>query len=145
MAFRFPLASVLRLREIEEQREERLLTQILNQIAETKAELVSIDQRVAEVHLRRQAELADPIAATQLHSSYALVQLLKEHRQAREAVLAQFELLREKQLRAYQTAHQGRELLSTMRDEQQATHADARARQDQKSLDDIFASRRMRH
>lgn len=144
MAFRFPLAAVLRLREINEEREERLLTQILAQVTQTREALASLDRQMVEAAARRESELLQCIPAAQLHSAYGMSALLKERRQFTAEQLAQFEQLRDKQIKTYQAAHQARELLSTMRQKQRDSFIAEQARHQQKALDDMFIARRLR-
>jgi flagellar export protein FliJ len=53
-------------------------------------------------------------------------------------------VLREKQIKTYQAAHQRREVLSTMREEQRESFLAEQDRQQQKTLDDMFIARMMR-
>jgi flagellar export protein FliJ len=144
MAYRFPLAAVLRLREIHEQREERLLTQILAQVTQAREAIVSLDRQIAEASARRETELLQRTPAAQLHAAYGMSALLKERKQFTADQLAQFEQLRDKQIKTYQAAHQAREVLSTMRQKQRDSFIAEQARHQQKALDDMFIARRLR-
>ncbi len=144
MGFRFPLAAVLRLREIHEQREERLLSQILAQIVQAREAIAAIDVQLAQAAARRETELRGSLAAADLHAAYGLVAMLKERRQFNEEQLAQFEQLRDKQIKVYRAAHQARELLSNMRKQQRESYLAEQNRQQQKVLDDTFIARMLR-
>ncbi len=144
MAFRFSLAAVLRLREIHEQREERLLAQILAQVAQARETLASLDVQIAEAAVRRETDLLQRTPAAELHAAYGMSALLKERRQFTADQLAQFEQLRDKQIKTYQAAHQAREVLSTMREKQRDSFLAEQARHQQKALDDMFIARRLR-
>jgi flagellar FliJ protein len=144
MAYRFPLAAVLRLREINEQREERLLTQILAQVTQAREAIAALDLQIAEAAARRETELLERTPAAQLHAAYGMSALLKERKQFTVDQLAQFEQLRDKQIKTYQAAHQAREVLSTMRKKQRDSFLAEQARHQQKALDDMFIARRMR-
>ncbi len=143
MGFRFPLAAVLRLREIHEQREERLLSQILVQIAQAREAILAIDVEMVASAATREAQLLGRMSAAELHGAYGLAAMLKERRHFHEQQLGRFEALQEKQIKIYRAAHQDRELLSSMREEQQEAYLAEQGRQQQKSLDDLFIARRM--
>ncbi len=81
-----------------------------------------------------------PVA--ELHAEYGMSALLEERRQFTQSQLAKFEQLRDKQIKTYQGAHQDRELLSNMREEQRASYAMERSRREQKAVDDLFIARR---
>ncbi len=144
MAFRFPLAAVLRLREIHEQREERLLTQILTQMNQARETIVSLDEQIAGAAIAREAALRERMSVAELHAAYGMEALLKERRAFTEQQLAQFTVLRDKQIQVYQAAHRDREVLSKMWQQQKDAFAADLARREQKSLDDLFLSRRLR-
>jgi flagellar FliJ protein len=142
MAFRFSLASVLRLREIHEQREERLLTEILAQVRQTREALELLDAQIVDAAAGREARLMATMPVAELHAEYGMSALLEERRQFTQSQLAKFEQLRDKQIKTYQAAHQDRELLSNMREEQRASYAVERSRLEQKAVDDLFIARR---
>ncbi len=144
MAFRFSLAAVLRLREIHEQREERLLTRILAQVTQTREAISNLDLQLAQAASRREAELRRRMTAIELHVAYGLSAMLKESKQLREQQLVQFEQQRDKQIAVYRRAHQGRELLTNMRQEQQEEFLTEQGRKEQKALDDLFIARMRR-
>jgi hypothetical protein len=73
MAFRFPLASVLRLREIHEQREERLLTQILAQITQTREAIADTNLEITTSAAGREKALLDSaMSAAEIQASYGM-------------------------------------------------------------------------
>jgi flagellar FliJ protein len=145
VSFRFSLAAVLRLREINEQREERLLSQILAQVAKTRENLLLVQGQIVEAASNREIALAACVSAAELQAAYGLSAMLEEHRLFTEEQLLKFEGLRDKQIKTYQSAHQGRELLSGMRQEQRESYEIDRGREQQKALDDMFIARRLRH
>ncbi len=141
MAFQFSLAAVLRLREIEEQREERALMEILVELARTREKITALAAQGADAVRRREISLAASLPAAELNTLYARVQLAKKQREVAEEQLRSLEAHRATQTARYQAARQARELLTGMRDEQRTSFMATRARQEQKSLDDIFSSR----
>jgi flagellar FliJ protein len=144
MGFRFSLAVVLRLREIHEEREEQVLTQILARITQTREQLAAIQGQVAGAVLRREAQLSRQMSVAELHAAYALVQVLKARCGELVEEIRQLEQLRDKQILIYQAAHQNREVLSTMRAQQKESFRVEQGRREQTALDDIFMARRGR-
>jgi flagellar export protein FliJ len=144
MAFHFPLGTLLRLKEIAEEREERLLGQILSQLAKAKATLADLQGQHTESIRRREAELQRIISATELHVFYGEMRALEERQQHIQDQIQKLEMLRGQQMKAYETAHQARELLSNMREEQLDKFRYEQARREQNTQDDNFSSRRAR-
>jgi flagellar FliJ protein len=141
MGFRFTLAAVLRLREIREEIEERRLSEILAQIARTRESITVIDAEMVEAAAKRDRDLSGGMSGSELHAANGLAAMLKEHRQLRLAKLAHLEQLRDQQIPVYKRAHQDRELLSGMREEQREEYAAGQLRQQQKLVDDLFTAR----
>ena len=144
MAFRFTLATVLRLREIAEEREERLLGKILQQIRLLQDNLASIEVRREEIKQEREADLRARTSAAQLQSFYGQLAALELAKQQGQEHLTKLEALRAQQMKLYATAHRNRELLADMRETQREQFLAARALQEQKTMDDNFVSRRSR-
>ena len=143
MAFRFPLAAVLRLREIAEEREERLLTGILRQMQQVREEISSLDYALAQTAVVRASALASVTHAAELQCLHERRESLLLARLAQEQQLAKFEELRHQQLSAYQQAHQSRTVLTDMRAAHREAWEGQRTRNEQKAADDIFLSRRL--
>ncbi len=144
MGFRFTLAAVMRLREIREQIEERRLSEILVQIARTRESIATIEVEMDEAAAKREKDLANRMSGSELHAANGLAAMLKEHRQLRQEKLAHLERLRDQQIPVYKRAHQDRELLSGMREEQHEEYATEQKRQQQKVVDDLFITRMRR-
>ena len=142
MSFRFSLATVLRLREIAEEREERLLGRISSQIAQARENLDNVQIQYADLLRRRELELERRMAAAELHISYGQMRALEEMQKNTQDELDKLEALRGQQLKAYEVAHRNRELLEGMREEQLQLFHLEQVRQNQKTMDDVFASRR---
>jgi flagellar export protein FliJ len=142
MAFRFSLATVLRLREIAEEREERLLGQILQQIAQAVQMISDLETQRTNLIRQRETDLQSQMSAAELHISYAQLRALEDkQKQAREH-LTKLETLRMQQLKVYEAAHQNRELLTGMREEQLDAHRLEQTKLEQSVMDDNFISRR---
>ena len=142
MAFRFPLATLLRLREIAEEREERALGRLLSEMAQVRHSLSDLQtQRINLIQTReRCAKLL--ISSAELQSSYGQVAYVERRQAEVRDHLTKLELLRVEQLRRYEIAHRDREVLSGMREEQLDTYRREQTRQEQNSMDDNFSSRR---
>lgn len=144
MAFRFNLATVLRLREIAEEREERLLGQIHFQIGQAQQNLVEISAKRDEILRERQLRLEGKMSAAMLQSSYGRVIAIDLAEKQMKEKLAKLESLRMQQMLAYKNAHRNRELLSEMREEQKKSFNAERTLREQKAMDDNFVARMAR-
>jgi flagellar FliJ protein len=141
MAFRFSLATVLRVREIAEEKEERLLTQILAQIAKTKQELNDLKAQVDMLLRRTEAELATSISAAQLHITYGQMRALELMQKDVSEQLVKLELLRDQQMKIYAAARRNRQVISQLREDQIERFRYTLSRQEQALMDDNFAAR----
>ena len=142
MAFRFPLATVMRLREIAEIREERLLGQILNQMAQCRRTLADLEIRQKHLLEQREGALQAKTSAAELHISHRQVRAVEGQQKTARAQLSSLELLRCEQVKIYEKAHRNHELLSTMREQQREIFDREQTRQEQSVMDDTFSSRR---
>ncbi len=144
MAFRFPLAAVLLVRQNAEEREERALKKLQLEMAHALRQVEELDGVIARANHAREQAMQQPIVALQLHGY-----LWESHQAAekRQALLHRIAVLRleiARQMKAYQAAHRDREALSDMQEKQQAAYALKQSREQQKQLDDIFMARRQR-
>lgn len=141
MAFQFSLATVLRVREIAEEKEERLLTQILSQIAATRQELNDLKASVDMLLRRSERELATWISAAQLHITYGQMRALEVMQKDVAEQLLKLEALRDQQMKIYGAARRHREVLSQLREDQLEQYRYQLSRQEQALMDDNFAAR----
>jgi flagellar export protein FliJ len=141
MPFRFRLDAVLRFRESVELTEEAVLHRIVREIAETRLELQKLDLKQAELRAQREHDLAGKLPAAHLFEiaehETQLGQAVDRLRQQLQRLDAQ----RVKQLAVYQSAHQDRQVLTELREQQQRTYGLDQRRQEQKMLDDMFLAR----
>lgn len=142
MTFRFPLATLLRLREIAELREERLLEQILAQIAEGRRTLVDLAERRLLLIQQRERSLQSSTSASNLTDSYVHVRAVERMEKDGREQVAKLLALRDQQMKIYEAAHRDRDLLSDMRLGQKEAFQKVRTRQEQNAMDDSFGSRR---
>jgi flagellar export protein FliJ len=144
MSFRFSLAAVLLLREIEEEREERALTQILRQIGETREAILAIESQLQELAHERESSVGSMQLARSLREAEETRNSLQAVRIAREQQLSKLEEQRLQQIARYQQAHRARKMLTEMREAQQTRWHAERLRREQSTADDVFLSRRSR-
>lgn len=141
MGFRFPLASVLRLRELAEEREERLLQSIHGEIARASE---SLDQKTAEIEAvcaSRDSNTSEPLLAVELQSSYAKLDTLGDSRKQLMEHIGKLQELKDRQVVAYRTALQAREALGQIRSQRQSEHETRIARQEDRNVDDAFGAK----
>jgi len=145
MAFRFTLATVLRLREIAEQREERLLGQIQAQIGAVRQNLIDLAAQRQSLLSRREDAIQRKASAAEISGFYGDLRTVDHLVEAGKDQLTKLEVLRDQQMKIYQSAHGKRELLDGMRQEKKAEYEHELDRKEQSALDDNFSSRRARN
>jgi len=145
MAFRFPLAAVLSVRESMEEHEQRKLEQIQHEIALTMQRIECLDAQSGETLAARERELKQPVPAYQLHAWEAERKALAEKTEKLSICLRKLKADNERQLKVCQAARRDREILTEIRDRQLEAHDVQQGRQEQKVLDDVFISRQKRN
>jgi flagellar export protein FliJ len=144
MAFTFPLATVLRVRGIIEEREEGILQKILFDISQTFDGLERTDALIAELDAARLADIFKPSFGRDLHASYGEVKEVKQRRKDLEAQIQKLEQARDVQLLIYEAARRDREMLTDMRQKKRTAYESDMSRSEQKILDDNYNARRGR-
>jgi flagellar export protein FliJ len=144
MAFRFSLATVLRVRENIEKREERALQSIQLEIARLSRQIENLAAEIANAHIARNTALQKPIAAINLQMMTWQTHAAEDRKTALLQALAALEQKREAQVKAYQAAHRDHETVLNIMREQKDAYEQEQTRAQQKSLDDIFIARRKR-
>ena len=142
MGFRFPLETLLRVREIAEQREERLLGQILAQIAQAHQTLTNLTEQRRAIINQRESSLQQQTSAFEITRSYEAIRTIDELEKSCITQLAKLEALKDQQMKAYEVAHRNQELLSGLREKQLAHYQQEQTRKEQSVMDDTFGSRR---
>lgn len=145
MAFRFPLAAVLLVRENAKKREEQALHTIQLEIARVSRQIEELDADLASTHDARELAMQQPIPAAELHSFLLRVQAIAELKKALLSRLHALKLDREQQMKVYHAAHRDLETILDMFDDQREAYDQEQNRTEQKTLDDIFAARRQRN
>lgn len=144
MAFQFSLATVLRFREILEDREESMLQKILYEISQTLQAIARTDAKIAGSNAARIAEHFKLSTGQQLHVFYGQIKDLKQSREELATQLEKLEQLRERQLKVYEAARRNREMLTDMLEDKRGAYKSEMARREQKTLDDNYIARRGR-
>jgi len=144
MSFQFPLATVLRVRGILEEKEERMLQQILGEITQTREVLARIHAEILESDASRHAEIFKTRVGHNIHASYGRMNELKQNRMILEEQLEKLEQLRDRQIAVYEAARRNREMLTGMHEEQRSVYESGIARMEQKTIDDNYIARRGR-
>lgn len=144
MAFRFPLASVLRVRESIERSEELALQKVELEVARTQRHLEELNAILERCVEARDLALQQPTPAYRVRELQEEMNLVVEAKQAAEETLRRLREQRGAQLKRYQAAHNGRRMLTEMRAQQKDAYELEQVRAQQKRLDDIFAARRQR-
>jgi flagellar FliJ protein len=145
MSFQFSLATVLRVRGILEEQEERMLQKILFEITQTRETLERTDAAISATNAARRENLFKPFAGHHVHASYGELEELKRNKKELEERIAKLEELRDRQLVIYEKARRNREMLTDMREEKRSAYESDIARAEQKTLDDNFIARRGRN
>jgi flagellar export protein FliJ len=144
MSFQFPLATVLRVRGVVEEKEERMLQQINAEITQTREVLEHIAVEIKELDALRGTEVFKSRVGLNIHASYGRMNELKQNRKMFEEQLVKLEELRDRQIAIYEAARRNREVLTNMHDEKRTAYESGLARNEQKTIDDNHIARRGR-
>jgi flagellar export protein FliJ len=142
MAFKFPLATVLRVRESIERREEIALEKIQMEMARIQHRIDAQDAFIAELRKAQGQALGQAIPAGQLQSMEWEVQTTDGNKSALLVAMRTLSEQRDVQMKIYQAAHRDHETLLSMYKEQREVYEREQERLQQRSLDDIFMARR---
>ncbi|QMV17523.1 hypothetical protein GOB94_01475 [Granulicella sp. 5B5] len=142
MAFRFPLTTVLRVRILREEHEERILQNILQEITRTRRSILKIKAELRSAWYSA-PDFSGQTSGRELHLSERDAKQLEAYLKELEQQLEKLEQLKETQLLRYQTARQDRELLGEMCERHHAACSLAAAKREQRSIDDAFMARRI--
>ena len=142
MAFKFPLETVLRLRQIAEQREERATEEILRNMAQERQNLTNLGADRERLLQQSERALRSRVSAAEILLMQGQIQAIRDREAQGRNHLAHLEEQREAQMKIYEAAHRNRELLSRMREQQVDQFKRVQARKEQMQMDDIFSCRR---
>lgn len=141
MPFHFPLASVLRLRKSIERREELSLKAALLELARVRRRIDELTDEMAKACQDREKALRNSTTANRLQSMQVEINAAIEAKQILLETLQTLKLQRDTQMKAYKTAHSGRQVLSDLLAQQRSLYEQDQLHRQQKQLDDIFAAR----
>ena len=141
MAFRFPLASVLRVRESVEKREEVALQRAQLEVARVRRRIDELNNELAQDCQAREKELLRGTKANNLRSMQTEIDAAVEAKRTLLEALATLRSQRDAQLKLYSTAHSGRQMITDLLNQQKSAYEHDQNRIQQKRLDDIMASR----
>jgi flagellar export protein FliJ len=145
VAFRFSLAQVLRVRESVEKREEQALQRAEQEVAQTQRRIEDLTNEMAKVEHAREEALLRSIRAIDLQGMQAEMEAAVEARQTLLDTLETLKEQRDLQMKLYQEAHNGRQMLTDLEEEHRAEYEQEQTRAQQKRLDDLFAARAQRN
>ena len=141
MAFKFSLATVLQVRKIREEREERMLQQIQFEINQALAVLAQVDTALERSNLNRREVVFQNQEGRDVHGSYGELAALKQNRSEIQTHLEKLNELRLRQLKMVEAARADREMLTDMQDNQLDAYRMGITKREQKALDDNFGAR----
>ena len=146
MSFRFPLAPVLRLREFAAEQEEQKLSRIH---AEIKAVQAALERNAAEQaqtsRARHSLFAASALPAMHLHAFHATLEALRTRETQLRRQLSAWEQLRLEQMARYREAFKQREVLATLKAEQQAAWAAGESKREGRAADEAFLNKYARN
>lgn len=142
MAFRFPLESVLRLRQNLEHQQELLLYKANQAVITIAHQIEQLDTGMAENARERLLELQSGMSAAHLQFSLLRDSMLRQSRHHLEKKLSEAENARAACRESFRHARQQREVMETLRRHQLELYRELEARQEQRRTDDLFLLRR---
>jgi flagellar FliJ protein len=144
VAFRFPLASVLRLRKTIERRAEVSLKSAQLEVARARRRIDELTDEMAKACQDREKALGASTPANRLQFMQVEINAAIEARRILFETLQTLKLQRDTQMKAYQTAHRGRQVLTDLETQYRDLYEQEELRRQQKQVDEIFASRWLR-
>ena len=142
MAFRFPLETLLRVRQGLERQHELRLQEANQRVAMLRQQIEDTHSEMRNISARRQPQLEIGISAAELHFDVLCQSVLTERQHALEKQLVEAESLRHLRSEEFLQARRQREVIDTLRRHQLQDYQQEEARQNQRRLDDLFLLRR---
>lgn len=143
MPFRFRLESILRLRESLEHREELLLQNANQRVAQAQSEIEACIRELQERAMQFQERIAQGAFASELQFELSVDRALESRQKALRANLKKLELLRDQQRERYQKARRERETLAAIRRHELENYRLREQRRTQRAMDEEFLRRRI--
>ena len=145
MPFRFSLASVLRVRESIERREELALQRVEMEVVRVKHRIDELTQELARAGEARENALRNSIPAYDLQSMDAQMNAALDAKQILLDTLQTLQQQRDAQMKLYQVAYNGRQMLTDLLEQKKNEYKQEQDHAQQKRIDDLFASRWQRN
>jgi flagellar export protein FliJ len=145
MAYKFPLAAVLRLRESIERREERTLQSMQMEIGKVSRTIEELTAAIAGAREAQERVMRQPAPAGHLQSVLWECQAAAHRKDALQQQLVALQKKRDEQMQVYRDAHRDREMLSDLYSRNNQAYAVEETRTQQKQLDDLFGARHRRN
>lgn len=142
MPFTFPLHAVLHLRQSLERQQELQLRAANQQVARVHHLLEQMDLHRERLQLLQGNELTAGTTAAEMRFGLLCDGQILRHRRELEQQLLRLQQLREQQREIFQQARRARETLESVRDRQLLLYRKQAARDEQRSMDDLFLLRR---
>jgi len=143
--FRFSLASVLRVRESIERREELALQRVEMEVARVKHRIDELTDELARAGEARENALRNSIPAYDLQSMDAQMNAALDAKQILLDTLQTLQQQRDAQMKLYQVAYNGRQMLTDLLEQKKNEYKQEQDHAQQKRIDDLFASRWQRN
>jgi flagellar export protein FliJ len=143
--FRFSLASVLRVRESIERREELALQRVEMEVVRVKHRIDELTQELARAGEARENALRNSIPAYDLQSMDAQMNAALDAKQILLDTLQTLQQQRDAQMKLYQVAYNGRQMLTDLLEQKKSEYKQEQDHAQQKRIDDLFASRWQRN
>jgi flagellar export protein FliJ len=142
MAFRYPLQSLLRLRESIEHQEEQRLFAAASAVVQIRTKLEELERERMRTHVAAWQELDRGTFGATLQFVEACDSAASQTSAKLRLELVEAERRRLEQLHSYQKARQKRQMFEGLRDQQKASYDLERAHRDQELVDEAFLMRR---
>jgi flagellar export protein FliJ len=142
MPFRFPLASVLKVREDLEHRELLMLERKYSELAAAQSAYWQAQQALTDERKRQQQELMEGTTAVQLQTGIEYSTYLEQQRRILELKLLEAQSRLREQQEIYWKARQERDVLQELRKQQFQKYSQEEAKREQSERDELFLIRR---
>jgi len=145
MPFRFPLASVLRVRESIEKREEVALQAAQLEVARVRRRIDELTDEMRSAWEKRERALKQSTRANRLQAMQVEINAAMEAKKVLVETLQTLRRRRDEQMKIYKNAHTGRQMLTDLMDQKKSAYEQEQVRAEQKTLDLIIAARWQRN
>jgi flagellar protein FliJ len=142
MSFRFPLQTVLHLRQSVEHQHELRLQAANQQVARVRQLLRRLDDHIREFRQQSSRELESGMSGAALRFALDLESVLAVRRRELEMELSRVSRIRDQQQRTFEQVRREREKFESLRQHAMRDYRIDRDRRDQRTLDELFLLQR---